>query len=42
MYTKLLEPVTVWYVFYGLRGHQAYGPPRAAHTPATPLYRRLY
>jgi len=23
MYTKLLEPVTVWYVFYGLRGHQA-------------------
>jgi len=34
---KLHERVTVQYVFYGLRGRQAQGPSRAAHTPAMPL-----
>jgi len=27
--------------FYGLRGRQTQGPPRAAHTLATPLYSLL-
>jgi len=37
-YTKLLQPVTVQYVFLWAWGRQTQGPPRAAHTLATPLY----